>query len=261
MGAGGNWRMPGAGRVAAVALVLAAGTLAGSALFSSLTASAQEPPPGTLTPPAQVTPASTATPAEPPPPMQVTPASTPTPAAPPTDKGIGDKFTDPDGDTLTYAASVTHPGELMASITGEDSDTLSVVARNPASSTVIYGAYDGYGGYASRTLTVTGTAAESRSVVENSVAGTEVGAPVTGRPYDGETLICTLTGEAATAFVIDPATGQISVAEGAVLDYETKDSYSGQVRYTVQGQAAVISVTIDARAGSLTAGSDGRLSS
>ena len=87
----------------------------------------------------------------------------------------------------------------------------------------------------------------ARSVAENSPAGTAVGDPVTGTPYDDgdpdtdDALTYTLTGEAATsgAFVIDAASGQISVAEGATLDYETKSSYTGKVNWTVQGQAAV----------------------
>ena len=60
-------------------------------------------------------------------------------------------------------------------------------------------------------------------------------------------LTYTLTGEAADsgAFVIDSATGQISVAEGATVNYATKSSYAGQVNYTVDGQAAVIDLTIE----------------
>ena len=47
-----------------------------------------------------------------------------------------------------------------------------------------YGAHDDYGGYASRTVTITvrnGNA--TLSVAENSAAGTAVGDPVTGTPY------------------------------------------------------------------------------
>ena len=79
--------------------------------------------------------------------------------------------------------------------------------------------------------------------------------PVTGTPYDDgddqtdDALTYSLTGEAATsgAFEIDSATGQISVKEGASLDYETKASYTGKVRWTrVKGHAtAVVNVTIN----------------
>ena len=131
--------------------------------------------------------------------------------------------------------------------------TLNVVGVNPSSSTVTYGVRDGYGGYVARTMTVTVTESVRRSVGENSPAGTPVGEPVTGTPYDDgddqtdDALTYTLTGEAADSgdFVIDAASGQISVAEGATLDYATKSSYTGQVNYTVQGRPAVVDLTIE----------------
>ena len=164
-----------------------------------------------------------------------------------TDYDISDKFTDVDGDSLTYSASAAQVGVITVAITGSDSDTLTVTAVNPAASVVTYGVSDGYGGYVSRTVTITGTATETRSVPENSVAGTAVGNPVTGTPHGTETLSYTLSGEASTsnAFVIDAASGQISVKQGATLDYETKSSYTGTVGWTVQGQAATASVTIN----------------
>ena len=53
----------------------------------------------------------------------------------------------------------------------------------------------------------------TRSVAENSPAGTAVGRAVTGNPVEGETFTYTLTGEAADSgvFAIDASTGQISV--------------------------------------------------
>lgn len=53
-------------------------------------------------------------------------------------------------------------------------------------------------------------------IAENAPAGTPVGSPVTGNPYPGETLTYLLTGEATRAFVIDPATGQISAVPNIV---------------------------------------------
>ena len=74
-----------------------------------------------------------------------------------------------------------------------------------------------------------------------------MGAPVAATPYGEETYTHTLTGEAATsgAFEIDSSTGQISVKQGATLDYETKSSYTGKVTWTVQGQTAVANLTIN----------------
>ena len=166
---------------------------------------------------------------------------------------ITTEFSDPDDDTLSYSASSEHPSVVRASIVVNSPAALKLDAVNPATSTVTYGAHDGYGGYALRTVEASVRSSETRSVGENSPAGTLVGEPVTGTPYDDgddqtdDALTYTLTGEAATsgAFVIDSATGQISVAEGAALVYDTQSSYTGQVNYTVQGQAAAIDVTIE----------------
>ena len=51
------------------------------------------------------------------------------------------------------------------------------------------------------------------------------GAPIAATDGNGDALTFALTG--ASAFVIDAASGQIRVAEGAVLDYETKDFLLG----------------------------------
>ena len=59
----------------------------------------------------------------------------------------------------------------------------------------------------------------TREIAENSVAGASVGDPVTATDPDGDALTYSLSG--ASEFVIGEHTGQIKVAEGAVLDYET----------------------------------------
>ena len=123
---------------------------------------------------------------------------------------------------------------------------MRVTLLNPGTSEVTYMASDPYGGQVTRTVTLTATPKTvSRSVAENSAAGTNVGDPVTGTPYNGVALSYTLTGEATDAFVIDSSSGQISVKQGATLDHETKSSYTGKVEYTVEGHAAVINVTIN----------------
>ena len=164
---------------------------------------------------------------------------------------MSDFFSDVDSDTLTYSISSQYPGIVNSWLEGNPGLYFSVRADNPASSSITYGARDGYGGYASRTVKLTGVANPTRSVMENSPAGTNVGTPVAGTPYDDgddqtdDALTHTLSGDAATAFVIDSATGQISVKQGVTLDYETKSSYTGQVKWTVQGQQAVAKVTIN----------------
>ena len=68
----------------------------------------------------------------------------------------------------------------------------------------------------------------TRSVEENSPAGTPVGAAVTASdPDDGDTLTYGLAaGADAGSFTIDAATGQLRVGAGADLDYETQAQYS-----------------------------------
>ena len=157
-------------------------------------------------------------------------------------------FGDADGDTLTYSSSSNYRGVAYTYLEG---DPLHLWARaiNPSTATITYGASDPYGGYASRTWKLTGVANWTRSVDENSPAGTAVGAPVVGSSYDGgnQTYTYTFTGEAVTsgAFEINSSTGQISVKQGATLDYETKSSYTGTVTWTVQKQTATANLTIN----------------
>ncbi len=63
-----------------------------------------------------------------------------------------------------------------------------------------------------------------RSVAENSPAGTLVGDPVVSLDADGDSLTYTLTGD--VEFEIDAYTGQIKVAPGANIDYETARFHS-----------------------------------
>ena len=175
---------------------------------------------------------------------------------------LGVFFADADGDALTYSAAAQHPALLGVSLTGAAGEArLRVTLLNQGASTVTYTASDAYGGQVTRTTTIRITAKKNLRIAENSPAGTAVGDPVTGTPYDGEALTYSLTGNAASSglFAIDSSTGQISVAQGATLDYETDDSYretetwqgqvvakyySGKVQYTVDGNAAAIDVDI-----------------
>ena len=67
----------------------------------------------------------------------------------------------------------------------------------------------------------------TREVDEDTVAGGNVGAPVSTTDTDtGDTLTYGLEGDDAAAFEIDSTSGQIKVATGTTLDYDTKSSYS-----------------------------------
>ena len=86
---------------------------------------------------------------------------------------------------------------LGVSLTGAaGSAHLRVTLLNQGSSKVTYTAHDAYGGSVTRTATIGITAKTSRSIAENSAAGTAVGAPVTGTPYNGAALTYSLTGKA-----------------------------------------------------------------
>ena len=69
-------------------------------------------------------------------------------------------------------------------------------------------------------------AATTRRVVENTVAGADIGAPVAATDADNDALTYFLSGTDAASFDIISATGQLQTK--AALDYETKDSYSSR---------------------------------
>ena len=78
------------------------------------------------------------------------------------------------------------------------------------------------------------------TVAENSAAGAAVGTVVASDPDAGQTLSYRITaGNAAGAFAIDSGTGQITVANSAVLDYETTPTFALTVRVTDNGSPAL----------------------
>ncbi|MDP1562665.1 MAG: VCBS domain-containing protein, partial [Pirellulaceae bacterium] len=83
------------------------------------------------------------------------------------------------------------------------------------------------------------------SVNENSANGTVVG-PVMGSDVDvSNVLTYSLLDNASGRFVINSATGQITVADGSLLDYETSTSHQVLARVTdTAGAFADLSITI-----------------
>ena len=73
------------------------------------------------------------------------------------------------------------------------------------------------------------------TVYENAADGTVVGAVSATDPDAGDTLSYTLLDDAGGRFAIDPATGEITVADGSLLDYETADQHSVVVEVTDAG--------------------------
>ncbi len=74
-------------------------------------------------------------------------------------------------------------------------------------------------------------------VDENAAAGTVVGTVSTADVDTGDTFSYTLTDDAGGRFVIDAATGQITVANGSLLDAETSQSHDITVQVTDSGGA------------------------
>ena len=89
-----------------------------------------------------------------------------------------------------------------------------------------------------------GTSA-TRTVSENTAAGTAIGTPVAATDADpGDTLTFTLGGTDAASFAIVATSGQLQTS--AALDYETKNSYSVSVMVSDgNGGMASIPVTIN----------------
>ncbi len=83
----------------------------------------------------------------------------------------------------------------------------------------------------------------TRSVAENSPAGTPVGPPVTSTDEGGATYA--LGGADAALFDIDRETGQITVGAGTNLDYEVRNGYAVEVTARdSRGGLSSIAVTI-----------------
>ena len=87
--------------------------------------------------------------------------------------------------------------------------------------------------------------AYGREVAENSAAGTAVGDPVTAADADDDDLAYSFLPGGEVPFVIGSASGRITVAEGAALNYESADTlYTVRVEASDGELADTASVTI-----------------
>ncbi len=142
--------------------------------------------------------------------------------------GYSSYFEDPDGDTLTITSSSSHPG--LVAITQHS--PVRIRANHPADTwvTITTTATDPGGLTADFVwkYKMTCTTNSSMSVNENSPAGTNVGK---AGLYNSGASNWTIEGDAASSFTISK--GWVKVKSGASLDYETKNSYNGTVKYDV----------------------------
>jgi VCBS repeat-containing protein len=157
---------------------------------------------------------------------------------------------DPDaGQTLSYAITAGNTGGAFAIAPGTGVITVATSAavdfETSATFSLTVEVTDNGVPAKSDTATVTVTvsdandapviAAQSRGpVAENAANGTLVGVPVVASDADaGQALSWSITaGNTGGAFAIDPATGQLSVATSAAVDFETTPSFSLTVQVT-----------------------------
>ena len=144
--------------------------------------------------------------------------------------------------SLNSNATPTAVTALVKNITYENTDTS---APTTGARTVRYVLTDGDGGTSANydtTVTVsavndapTDLALSANTVAENAANGTVVGTVSGTDPDSGDTKTYSLTNAAAGRFAIDSTTGQITVADGTLLDYESATSHSVTVRVTDAG--------------------------
>ena len=164
--------------------------------------------------------------------------------------GIGGyEASDPDaGDTVTYSVSGTDAALFQVDSNGQLQVKEALDFEDNSSLTVVVSATDSKDDdgtpenahlpddFVAITITVTnvfedprfnddnGTGDTTRAVLENTVAGQPVGAPVTATDDEGDTLTYELGGTDAASFDFDTTTGQIKTK--ADLDHETQETYS-----------------------------------
>ena len=153
-------------------------------------------------------------------------------------------FSDPGaGDTHTYLWQVSASnGQVIADGT---SQAFSFTPSDDGIYTVTYTVTDDDGGVGTAMVNVvvenqSPTAQDAQwDLVENAPVGTVVGTISATDPGD-DTLSYSITGgTGATAFAIDAATGQVTVADSTQIDFETTPSLSLDVEVSDEDGAAV----------------------
>ncbi len=153
--------------------------------------------------------------------------------------------TDAENDDLTYTLGGTNAASFdIVSTSGQLKTKSALDYETNASYTVTVSVSDSKSGTDSITVTINitddttennapvftdGTSA-TRSIAENTDAGTNIGAPVAATDADDDTLTYSIGGTDAAAFSLASTTGQLKTV--APLDYENKDSYSVTITVT-----------------------------
>ncbi|RKU05536.1 hypothetical protein C6503_27085 [Candidatus Poribacteria bacterium] len=139
------------------------------------------------------------------------------------------------GDTLTYSLGGTDAAAFsLVSTSGQLQTNAALDYETKRSYSVTVTASDGNGGSTNIPVTISvtdvnetpsfPTETATRAVAENAAANTNIGDPFQATDPDGDTLTYSLHRGDATAFRIDPNTGQLQTK--AALDFETKKVYN-----------------------------------
>ncbi len=143
---------------------------------------------------------------------------------------------------LYFAPNANYTGTSSAALTVRAWDQTSGTAGTKVS-TASNGGTTAFSS-ATDTVDVTVTAANNaptdlalsaNTVAENAVTGTVVGTVSGTDPDAGDTVTYSLTDNAGGRFAINSSTGVITVADGALLDYESTPSHNVIVRVTDAG--------------------------
>ena len=126
------------------------------------------------------------------------------------------EYTPVEADAGYYLRITANYWDKQSAVTGR---TRSTVSENPV---LAEAATNSSPVFAEGTTT-------TRTIAENSTGGINVGAPVTATDDDEDTLVYRLSYHSSVpaGYVLDfdSSTGQMSLADNTLLDYETKDSY------------------------------------
>ena len=173
------------------------------------------------------------------------------------DIGSAVSATDADGNTLSYSLGGTDASSFsIDSTTGQIRTSSSLDYETQSTYTVTLTVSDG-----SLTDSITVTinitdvdetpsnnspvfdegSSTSRTVVENTGSGVDIGSAVSATDADGNTLSYSLGGTDASSFSIDSTSGQLQTS--AALDYETKTSYTVTVSVS-DGNGGSDSITV-----------------
>ena len=167
--------------------------------------------------------------------------------------GLTAQASDPDGGTVTYSLSDDAGGRFAIDtntgvVTVANGSLLNFEAAPSHSITVVATSGGGMSSSASQSFTinlsnvneaptaVSDSNAAANSVAENATTGTLVGLTAQAADADaGESFTYSLTDDAGGRFAIHATTGVVTVANGALLDFEAASSHGITVRATDSG--------------------------